>query len=203
MGLEIDYYFAPQSPWTYLGHERFRSMAQRVNAKIRVRPIDLGGRVFPVSGGVPLGQRAPQRQAYRLAELRRFADWLGLPIHTNPTFFPVRGDPAAHLITLVDLKDGPDAAMRLTGRTLSAVWAENRDIASEDTLATLLRECKLDPKRLPESMDPAVTSLYETHTQCAIDAGVFGAPSYVMGSEIFWGQDRLDFVERRLALEGD
>ncbi|MBS4038870.1 MAG: 2-hydroxychromene-2-carboxylate isomerase, partial [Hydrogenophaga sp.] len=61
----VDYFLAPQSPWTYLGHARFVSMARDAGATIRLRPMDLG-RVFPVSGGLPLPKRAPQRQAYRL-----------------------------------------------------------------------------------------------------------------------------------------
>src|SRR6188474_269800 len=72
----IDYYFTPQSPWTYLGHERFAQIARAAGAAVRVLPIDLGGKVFPISGGLPLGQRAPQRQAYRLLELQRYSDYL-------------------------------------------------------------------------------------------------------------------------------
>ena len=72
MGRTVDYYFAPQSPWAYLGHQRLADMVQRHGATVRVMPIDLGGKVFPISGGLPLGQRAPQRQAYRLLELQRF-----------------------------------------------------------------------------------------------------------------------------------
>ena len=70
----IDYYFAPQSPWTYLGHLRFWDIARAASAPIRVLPVDLGGKVFPVSGGLPLAKRAPQRQAYRLVELKRFSE---------------------------------------------------------------------------------------------------------------------------------
>ena len=64
MSTVIDYYFAPQSPWTYLGHARFAELAARYGATVRIKPMDLG-QVFPVSGGLPLGKRAPQRQAYR------------------------------------------------------------------------------------------------------------------------------------------
>ena len=56
---QVDYYFTPQSPWTYLGHARFADIARRAGAEVRVRPVDLGA-VFPVSGGLPLGKRAPQ-----------------------------------------------------------------------------------------------------------------------------------------------
>lgn len=199
MDTVIDYYFAPQSPWTYLGHDRFARIAERAGARIRVRPVDLGGRVFPVSGGLPLGKRAPQRQAYRLLELRRFGDWLGLPINLAPKYFPVSGDDAALLIIAVHLHDGAGAAMQLAGRVLAAVWRDDLNIADEATLATLLAECGLNPERIRHSRSQAVHELYAANTQSAIDAGVFGAPSFVIDGELFWGQDRLDFVERRLA----
>ncbi len=197
MSQSIDYFFAPQSPWTYLGHARFVSIAQATAATVRVLPIDLG-KVFPVSGGLPLGQRAPQRQAYRLVELRRFAEHLGLPLVLQPKYFPVAADNAARLIIAVDMVDGPDAALRLSGAVLAAVWAQQRNIADPAVLAEVLDASGLSSERLERSLAPAVQQRYETHTQAAIDAGVFGAPSYRIAGELFWGQDRLDFVERRL-----
>jgi 2-hydroxychromene-2-carboxylate isomerase len=196
----VDYYFTPQSPWTYLGHERFAQIARGADARVRVLPVDLGGKVFPVSGGLPVGQRAPQRQAYRLLELQRYSDYLRAPINVKPKFFPVSGDESARLIIAVDLHDGSDAAMKISGAVFSAVWVRERHIADEKVLAELLAECGLDAARLEQSHSQAVQERYEANTQQAIDAGVFGAPSYVVDGEIFWGQDRLDFVERRLAL---
>ena len=198
MSLTIDYYFAPQSPWTYLGHQRFWDIARAAGAAIRVLPVDLGGKVFPVSGGLPLAKRAPQRQAYRLLELQRFSRWLDVPLNLQPPYFPVSGDDAARLVIAVDMKDGSDAAMRIAGAVLRAVWAEQRNIADETTLASLLAEQGLSPARLDDAHSQAVHERYEVDTQLAIEAGVFGAPSYVIDGEIFWGQDRLDFVERRL-----
>jgi 2-hydroxychromene-2-carboxylate isomerase len=197
MSLTVEYYFAPNSPWTYLGHQRFVAMARQAGATIEVLPIDLG-RVFPVSGGLPLARRAPQRQAYRLMELRRFGRWLNLPITLQPRFFPVAADAAARLIIAAQQRDGTDSALRLTGAILQAVWVHERDIADPATLATLLTEQGLPAERLDESGAQPVQQRYDANTQRAIDAGVFGAPTYVIGDELFWGQDRLDFVQRRL-----
>lgn len=197
MNKTIDYYFAPQSPWTYLGHERFAALAQAAQATVRVRPVDFG-KVFAVSGGLPLSRRAPQRQAYRLLELARFRDFLKLPLHLEPRYFPVAGDDAARLIIAVDLQDGAPAAMRFAGAVLAAVWVQQRDIASAQTLAELLSECGLPADRLAQSRSQALQQQYDAYTQAAMDAGVFGAPSYCLDGEIFWGQDRLDFVQRRL-----
>ena len=199
MGRTVDYYFAPQSPWAYLGHQRFADIVRRAGARIRVLPIDLGGKVFPISGGLPLGQRAPQRQAYRLVELQRFSQHLGAPLNLKPKYFPVGGDDAARLIIATDLALGVDAAMAISGAVLAACWAQERNIADEKVLAQLLQEQGLPAALLEQSHSQAVQVRYEACTQQAIDAGVFGAPSYVIDGEIFWGQDRLDFVERALA----
>ena len=197
MPATVDYYFSPHSPWTYLGHARFAAIAREAGATVRLLPVDLGG-VFPVSGGLPLAKRAPQRQAYRLVELRRFSDWLGLPINLQPKYFPVSPDGAAQLIIAVNERDGTDAAMRLAEAMLRAVWVEERNIADEAVLAGLLADNGLDARRLDDAHTQAVHERYALDTRQAIEAGVFGAPSYVIDGEIFWGQDRLDFVQRRL-----
>ena len=195
----VDYYFTPQSPWTYLGHARFSAIAKAANARVRVLPVDLGGKVFPISGGLPLNQRAPQRQAYRLVELKRFSDQLGLPLYLKPKHFPVAGDDASRLIIVVDQADGSDAAMALAAAVFRSVWVDELSIADADVLASLLAAAGLPASRIDASRSAAVQQRYEANTQQAIDAGVFGAPSYVIDGEIFWGQDRLDFVARRLA----
>ena len=194
----IDYYLAPQSPWTYLGHQRLMAMAQAAGASVRVLPIDLG-RVFPVSGGLPLGRRAPQRQAYRLVELQRFASHLGIELVPQPQFFPVAADDAARLIIATDQAHGSADALRLVGAILAAVWSQQRNIADHDTLAQLVQEQGLAADLLGQAHGPTARQQYDANTQEAIDAGVFGAPTYRIAGELFWGQDRLDFVERRLA----
>ena len=195
----VDYYFAPNSPWTYLGHARLVALLQDSDADVRVLPMDLG-QVFPVSGGLPLPKRAPQRQAYRLLELRRFADALSVPLHVQPEFFPVAADDAARLIVATDMEAGASAALALTGAIGAAVWAEQRNIAEADVLGELLRECGLDSALLVRSREEAVQTRYAQNTQAAIDGGVFGAPTYVVDGELYWGQDRLDFVQRRLSV---
>ena len=199
MSLVIDYFFTPQSPWAYLGHERFTAMAKAAGARVNVLPVNLGGKVFPASGGLPLAQRAPQRQAYRLVELRRFSEHLGTPLNLHPKFFPVADAAAARLIVAVNLHDGADAALAITGAVTRAVWVDEHNIADEPTLAGLLATLGLPAQRLADAQSQAVQARYEAETQRAIDIGVFGAPTYIVDGEMFWGQDRLDFVQRRLA----
>jgi 2-hydroxychromene-2-carboxylate isomerase len=193
----VDYYFSPMSPWTYLGHTRFSAMLARYGAQVQVKPVDFG-KIFPVSGGLPLKQRAPQRQAYRLVELRRFRDHLGVPLNLEPKFFPVPTDDAALLIIAADQQQGASAAMNLAGAILRACWAEERNIGDAQTLAQIAREQGLNGTALQDQAAQA-RSVYDSYTQEAIERQVFGAPTYVFEGEPFWGQDRLDFLERALA----
>ena len=197
MTTTVDYYFATVSPWAYLGHARFVAMAQAAGAAVRIKPMDLG-EIFPHSGGLPLAKRAPQRQAYRLVELQRFSDWLGVPLHAQPAFFPVNGNPAAQLVIATDSGHGVAAALDLAGRIGAAIWAQQRNVADPAVLAALLAEAGLPPSVLQDAQEDAAAARYAQYTVEARDLGVFGAPSYVMDGEIFWGQDRLDFVQRRL-----
>ena len=198
MSLVIDYYLAPQSPWTYFGHARLVQMAKQAGATVRIMPVDLGGQIFPATGGLPVGQRPPQRQAYRLVELQRFSHFLQMPFNLKPKFFPVAGDDAARLIIAVDQHDGLDAAMKVCGAVLAAVWVQERDIADASVLQAILQEQGIAADRWQAARAPAALDAYMAYTRQAMDAGVFGAPSYVVDGEIFWGQDRLDFLQRRL-----
>ena len=194
----VDYYFTPVSPYAYLGHDRFVAIAGRHGATISVKPVDLG-RVFPASGGLPLGKRAPQRQAYRLVELKRWASYLQLPINVQPAFFPVSGDLASKW-TLAALEQGTDVALEFAGTIGRAVWADERNIADKATLAAIAGTLRCDAAALDERASaPDIAARYEVLTQEAIDRGVFGAPTFVYNGELFWGQDRLDFLDRALA----
>ncbi len=148
MSATISYYFAPQSPWAYLGHQRLVEIAQATGAAVRILPVDLGGQVFPISGGLPLAKRAPQRQAYRLVELRRYSEYLNVPLNIKPTYFPVGGDDASRLIIAVDMHDGPAAAMRIAGAVFAAVWAQQRNIAVRNTVMELRNICNHPTIRL-------------------------------------------------------
>jgi len=201
----VDYYFTPISPYAYLGHERFLEIASRHGATVAAKPVDYG-RIFPVSGGLPLKQRAPQRQAYRLHELKRWSAHLGKPLNLTPKFFPVSADKASKWIIAAQARGdanalrGQEDALRLAGALLRGVWAEERDISDEATLAAIAGEQGLDPSVLAAGSASAESgSRYDALTQEAIDRQIFGAPTYVYRDEPFWGQDRLDFLDRALA----
>ena len=198
MSKRVEYFMTPVSPWTYLGHERLRTICRAAGASIDLHLMDLG-KVFPVSGGVALKDRAPQRQAYRLVELERWRDYLGLPLTLQPKHFPVPNGPASLLILAVQAAQGTEVALDVAGDCLRAVWAEERNISDEATLAQIVAARGLDAAALlAASKTPETQARYDAGTQRAIERGVFGAPAYVIDGQLFWGQDRLEFLERAL-----
>jgi len=194
----VDYYFTPISPFTYLGHDRLVAIADKRGASVAVKPVDMG-KVFSVSGGLPLKQRAPQRQAYRTFELKRWRDLLGIPLNLQPKFFPVSADLASKWI-LAALERGPRDGLKLAGAIMRATWAEERDISDATTLSAIAAEQGFDAATMASRAAAAeIASRYEALTQEAIERQVFGAPTYLYRDEPFWGQDRLDFLDRALA----
>lgn len=194
----VAYYMTPVSPWTYLGHDRFVAICMQHGATIDVKPMDLG-KIFPVSGGLPLKQRAPQRQAYRLVELARWRDYLGMPLNVQPKFGASSGDLVSCWI-IAALEVGTKPALDFAGAAMRARWAEERDIADADTLAQCASAAGLESAAIATRANaPEIVARYTAFTQEAIDRQVFGAPWYVVDGDPFWGQDRLDFVARKLA----
>jgi 2-hydroxychromene-2-carboxylate isomerase len=190
MHRHVDYYLTPTSPWTYLGHARFEEILRRQGATVAVKPVDYGV-IFPQSGGLPLAKRAPQRQAYRMAELKRWRDYLGIPLNLEPAFFPADATQASCVICAAP----EDRRMALAGDILRAVWAEERNIADAAVVAEIAARHGVADAAAAAAAGKAV---YEANTQEALARQVFGAPTYACRDELFWGQDRLDFLERAM-----
>ena len=198
MATTVDYYLSLNSPWTYLGHDRFMAIAAKAGAEVRLWPVDFSV-IFPETGGLPVGKRSPQRQAYRLQELERWRDFLGVPLNLHPAHWPADDGLATGLV-MAARDDRLDAA-RLAGAYMRAVWAEERDIGDEATALAIAKDQGIDGASLRSRVD-ACLEQRDRDSRDAIGKGVFGAPSYVIGDRIYWGQDRLDFVERALAQAG-
>jgi len=199
LAARIDYYLSLNSPWVHLGAERLEAIAARHGASIHLHPVDFGT-IFAASGGLPLPKRSPQRQAYRMQELARWRDHLGIPIHLRPSAFPVAEALPASLVIAVRDTLGEAPALALAHRILKALWQEERDTASPAVLGALMQEIGLDPDTLlPLAGEPRWMEHRAADSEAALARGVFGAPSYVVGEAIFWGQDRLDFLDRHLA----
>lgn len=196
MAKVVDYYFSLISPWTYFGAPRLEEILRRHRAEVRVKPISLAA-VFPKTGGLPLPKRAPERQAYRLVELERWRKYLDMPLNLHPAYFPAPEIEAARMVIAAGETGGDP--LRLAHAVLKAVWAEERNIADFGTLEEIAQETGHHATALMAAAgDPAIKTAYEKNSEDAIAAGVFGSPSYVYERELFWGQDRLDFLDRAL-----
>lgn len=196
MAEDVIVYYALQSPWAYLGWQRFLGIAGDKGVSTTFRPIDMAP-VFAASGGLPLAKRAKQRQAYRMMELKRWRDVLNQPLILEPAFFPVDEKLAALMVIAHGEEGGDMGALSLA--MLRAVWAEERDLADRATLDAIATKQGLDGKALMASAaSQAIAGIYEANTQAALDDGVFGVPTFKLGDELFWGQDRLDLLARAL-----
>jgi 2-hydroxychromene-2-carboxylate isomerase len=195
--VSVDYFFSLASPFTYMGHERFEALAKKYGAQVSYKPADYG-KVFAATGGVPVKQRSPQRQAYRFMELKRWRDHLKIPLNLEPKFFPVNDGPAACMVIAAQRAGRPVGGLVLG--FLRAVWAEERDIADPETIRAIVQAAGLDAGALLKAAeDPAIAAEREANTEEGIRRGVFGAPTWIIRDELFWGQDRLEFVEKALA----
>ena len=198
MALHVDYYASLNSPWAHLGAARIEAMTAAHGASLRIIPVDFGA-IFAKSGGLPLPQRSPQRQAYRMMELKRWRERLGIPIHLKPAFFPHNELLAACCAIALRETVGNAPAIRLAHRVLKAAWEEEKNPGDPEALASLMTEIGLDAGAVMKlGAEPRWAEMRAADSQAALDRGVFGAPSYVIADEIFWGQDRLEFVEARL-----
>ncbi len=199
MPLHVDYFFSMNSPWTHFGAARLDAMVAGGAATVRPYPVDFAT-IFAASGGLPLPRRSPQRQAYRAMEMRRWREHLGIPVHVQPRHAPM--DESLPTSCVIAARETVDdiSATRLAHRVLRALWEDELDPADEATLQVLIADVGLDPEALPAlARDPRWMEQRMADSAMALARGVFGAPSYVVGDEIFWGQDRLDFLQRRLA----
>lgn len=200
--MHVDYYYSLNSPWAYLGSARFEAMCAKHGATVTPYPVDFGV-IFPASGGLPLPKRAPQRQAYRLMELARWSRFHNITLNPQPAGFPFAEPPIAAAVIALRETRGVVPAIQLSHRIMRALWAEEANPADPATFAALAADCGLDgPAILKLAEDPQWMDRRMSDSHAALERGVFGAPSFVIEGEIFWGQDRLDFVERKLAGQG-
>ena len=198
MPVTIDYYMTLNSPWTYLGSAPFAEIAARNGATVNIKPCKFGP-IFEQTGGLPLPKRSPQRRAYRMMELKRWRELRGVPLTLEPKHFPCDDAAATRLVIAAGLK-GRDAH-RLSLELGRALWEREESLADPAAIAAAAERAGLDAAELRAAgpADAELDVLHEQYTQDALTVGVFGAPSYVLPSgEIFWGQDRLELLERAL-----
>lgn len=192
----IDYFFSTVSPYTYLAGTRLEEIAAKHGATIAYKPVDILA-LFTRTGGQALPDRHPSRQSYRLADLRRQAAKLEVPINIQPAFFPTNSAPSSYAIIAAQAKGGGDLGALVHCFT-RACWAEERDIAEDAVIRDVLGHAGFDPG-LADSGLLLGAETYVKNLEEAVNKGAFGAPSYVVGDERFWGQDRLEDLDLHLA----
>ena len=192
----VDAYFSIVSPWAYFGHQRLVDMCAKTGAKIILKPCSLG-HVFPTTGGVPLAKRAQERQDYRFVELERWRKHLGVALNLRPAHFPVPDLLGGQVVLAAQAQGLDDLA--LAGALMRAVWVDEKDISDPDTVAAIASSLGLDGAALVTAANDYGDAL-KANGEGAVSRGVFGFPFYFVGDEGFWGQDRLDFVERALTI---
>ena len=198
MSVSIDYYMTLNSPWTYLGSAPLAELARRNGAVVNIKPCKFGP-IFEQTGGLPLPKRSPQRRAYRMMELKRWREVRGVPLTLEPKYFPCDETAATRLVIAARLQ-GRDAHL-LSLELGRALWEREESFADPATIESAAKRAGLDAAGLRAAgpADAELDALHEQFTQDALKAGVFGAPSFVLPSgEIFWGQDRLELLERAL-----
>lgn len=191
----VEAFYGISSPWAYLGFPRLRQIVAQEGAGLILRPI----RIIQANGGIPLRTRPVARQEYHRVELRRWRDFLNLPLNLDPKFYPCRTiEPAARLVIAAGQKGLDEAA--LSWEIQSALWAQDKDIADPETLCALVEKTTgAAGKSLLEASDtPEVMAAWQNNLEDAERLGIFGTPTYVLDNELFWGQDRLDFLQRKL-----
>ena len=195
--MKIEYYYGIPSPFAYLGSVKFQLIAKKYNVEIVEKPCDLVGGIFSKTGGIPVPQRSQQRQKYRLDEIKRWSEFLNIKINIKPKYFPPKDPhlPARFTIAanLLDIK------VVFGHEILKQLWSEEKDISDIKNIEKISDSFKIDFKELSTlANSEKVSKIYTDNTLEAIKKNVFGAPTYIYNNELFWGQDRLEFLERAL-----
>lgn len=188
---QIDYFFATMSPYCYLAGTRLEEIAARHGATVNYKPIAILA-LLPRTGGQALADRHESRRAYRLQEMRRQAAKWGMPLNLKPAHFPANGAPSCYAIIAAAATGGNVGA--LVHAFCRAVWAEDRDISDDAVVRDILTSHGFDPK-LADSGMLAGAETYAANLEEAVARGVFGTPTYLVGDEMFWGQDRLEDLD--------
>lgn len=194
----IDYYIVTISPYCYLAGGRLEEIAAKHSASITYKPFDLM-QLIDRTGGPRPANRHPSRMEYRAQELTRWSAHLKMPFNLKPAHFPVNMAPSSYAIIAAQDAGGGDLAGLVQG-FLRAVWVEERDISDDTVIRDILGAHGFDPALTDKGLLQGAET-YGRNLDQAVEAGVFGAPFYIVreSGQRFWGQDRLDFLDRHLA----
>ena len=192
--MKIKYYYSVASPFAYLAIDRFIELVKKYNLEVEERPFDLVGKVFPSTGGVPVPKRHPSRLKYRLVEINRIAKKYNIEINPQPEFFPPSDPHIPAKFAIAAIKKGNQ--LTFGKECLRYLWSKQKNISDLGVLEEICNNFNLNFNDLKILSDnDEIINQYENNSNEAINEDVFGAPSFVYNNEIFWGQDRLEYLE--------
>lgn len=196
MAEPIDYFLTTVSPFSYLGHKALMQVAEKHGCAINFKPFKLMD-VWAISGAVPPGQRPPVRQRYRLLELQRVALMRDTCLNLHPEHWPTDPGLADRSVCALAAQGHDPASFALAaGR---AVWEQNKQIADEAVVADMLTEAGHDPRAIIDmAKGDEMAAVYDANTLEAIAADAVGAPAFVYKGEVFWGQDRIEYLDQMI-----
>lgn len=198
--MKIDYYFAPMSGYAYLGHARLLNIAAQTGAQVVYHPLDMA-EVFEAAGSFPPAKYPTVRQHHRKADMVRWAQKLSLPINPTPKFWPTPMPLACRVIVAAKHLRLDQGAV--TQAILLAVWTHDLDISDASDVSTALKRQGIEPDPiLAAAQEADLIAETKAITRDAIELGIFGSPTYVIGGDWFFGQDRLEFLKDRLGVAG-
>lgn len=194
MSDSIEYYFSITSPWAYLGAERLVSICRK--ADVAIKPFLIAN--ISENGWITLKEKPAVRQKYVFEDMARWAKRLGVPIALEGRAGLKDAAPAYKMAIAAELSGEPMLPLAISLQT--ALWGYAKDIGDPVVRAAIATEAGYDGARLQAAEDaPEVLAAFQKNIAHATTRGVFGSPTYIYGTQTFWGQDRLDFLEDALA----
>lgn len=201
MKKSIEFYMVAASPWSYLSFSRLESLLQNYNVSLNIKPIDLFA-VFKHQGIKLVSERPQAIQKNRINELKRWKEFLNIEMNIKPKYFPVNPLQSSKLIlsaSIIDITEKKRKTFELSKRLAAAVWKNEENIADEKTLIKIADESGFNGANLySNSNESEISSTLEKNTAQALEKNIFGVPSFIYDNEIYWGQDRIDFLERHI-----
>jgi 2-hydroxychromene-2-carboxylate isomerase len=192
----VYYYHALSSPWAYLGWPQFKTLIEMHDLDVVVRPT----RIVPDNGGVPLRSRPQPRQDYHAVELDRWRKRLDMPLVLKPKYYPTNNEFSVRMVIAADREGLP--ALELSHALLRALWSEEKDVTVPEVRIAVADGLGLDGKRLQAMEDePEIVQAWLDSHEEAKRRGVFGTPTWIYKDVLYWGQDRLSFLDDALSAE--
>ena len=197
MAATVDYYLSTVSPWAYIGHDAFHDVVERHDVAVNYKPMELL-EVFDTTGTARLPDRPQARKDYRMLELQRWRVKRGLSFNLQPANWPFPFQTADRMvIAAVESGNNPAGFMR---NVFKGIWEEQKNFAEEAELVAAADAAGLSGADvLASAKADAAQAIYDANTKGFMAINGFGAPTYVVNGEIFWGQDRIDLLEDALS----